>query len=134
MSWITEKDLLVSQKIHIDNDFMQTLLKRIDELELELATHTRQVKVLQNQADNLVKRGHFEKEAIEGQTLAITDAFKKLENKVQSQKGQLLIKQKIYQVILSPFPYITQVYGTICSSIPVSTSNMVVTCFCRYFK
>ena len=43
MSWITEKDLLVSQKIHIDNDFMQTLLKRIDELEAELSTHKRQV-------------------------------------------------------------------------------------------
>ncbi len=113
MSWIIEKDLLVSQKIHIDNDFMQTLLKRIDELELELATHTRQVRVLQNQADNLVKRGHFEKEVIEGQTVAITDAFKKLENKVQSQKGELLIKQKIYQVILCLFPDHAGVYYAI---------------------
>ena len=42
-SWITEKDLMVSQKIHIDNDFIQSLLKRIESLELELATHSNQV-------------------------------------------------------------------------------------------
>ncbi len=57
-----------------------------------------QVNILQDQADKLLKRGHFEKEAIEGQTAVITDAFERLENKVKSQKGQLLIKQKIYQV------------------------------------
>ena len=54
------------------------------------------------QADNLVKRGHFEKEAIETQTGAISQAFQQLENKVKSQKGQLLIKQKIYQVTNIP--------------------------------
>ena len=57
MSWITEKDLMVSQKIHIDNDFIQSLLKRIESLELELATHSNQVADLQNQADAFVKRG-----------------------------------------------------------------------------
>ena len=56
MSWIIEKDLLVSQKIHIDNDFMQTLLRRIDELELELASHTRQVRVLENQVISIFTR------------------------------------------------------------------------------
>ena len=98
MSWITEKDVLVSSEIHIDNDFMQTLLKRIDELELELATHKRQVDSLQLQADELTKRGHFEKDLIETQTADIIEAFALLETKVKSQKGQLLIKQKIYQV------------------------------------
>ena len=102
MSWITEKDVLVSSEIHIDNDFMQTLLKRIDELELELGTHKRQVETLQQQADKLVKRGHFEKDIIETQTADIVEAFALLESKVKSQKGQLLIKQKIYQVIVLP--------------------------------
>jgi hypothetical protein len=49
-------------------------------------------------ADKLVKRGHFEKDLIEGQTGDIIEAFALLERKVKSQKGQLLIKQKIYQV------------------------------------
>jgi len=45
----------VSSEIHIDNDFMQTLLKRIDELELELSTHKRQVDSLQLQVETILK-------------------------------------------------------------------------------
>jgi hypothetical protein len=106
MSWITEKDLLISQKIHIDNDFMQTLLKRIDELELELQTHRRQVSTLKDLSDKLVNRGHFEKDTIEGQTADMVKAFERLESKVKSQKGDLLIKQKIYQVSSSSFGFV----------------------------
>jgi len=64
MSWITEKNYLVSQKIHIDNDFMHTLLKRIDELDAELTTHSRQVHYLQDQAETFISRGHFERDLI----------------------------------------------------------------------
>ena len=64
MSWINEKDLMVSQKIHIDNDFIQSLLKRIESLELELATHSKEVQDLQEQADAFVKRGHFDSNEI----------------------------------------------------------------------
>ena len=67
MSWINEKDLMVSQKIHIDNDFIQSLLKRIESLELELATHTKQVQDLQEQADAFLKRGHFDSIEIKNQ-------------------------------------------------------------------
>lgn len=97
MSWINEKDLMVSQKIHIDNDFIQSLLKRIESLELELATHSKEVKDLQEQADAFVKRGHFDSVEIEKQIERITVAFQALEEKVTTQKDQLSINQKIYQ-------------------------------------
>merc|ERR1712051_897925 len=73
-SWIIEKDLLVSQKIHIDNDFIQSLLKRIEGLETELVTHKVQVQELQEEADLFVKRGHFESAEITQQMEAITTA------------------------------------------------------------
>ena len=97
MSWINEKDLMVSQKIHIDNDFIQSLLRRIESLELELATHTKQVQDLQEQADAFVKRGHFDSAEIENQMEIISTAFVKLEAKVTTQKDQLSINKKIYQ-------------------------------------
>merc|ERR1712079_838604 len=97
MSWINEKDLMVSQKIHIDNDFIQSLLKRIESLELELATHSKEVQDLQEQADAFVKRGHFDSNEIENQIEIITAAFQTLEAKVTTQKDQLSINQKIYQ-------------------------------------
>ena len=97
MSWINEKDLMVSQKIHIDNDFIQSLLRRIESLELELATHTKQVQDLQEQADAFVKRGHFDSGEIENQMEIISTAFEKLEAKVTTQKDQLSINKKIYQ-------------------------------------
>jgi len=97
MSWINEKDLMVSQKIHIDNDFIQSLLKRIESLELELATHSKEVQHLQEQADAFVKRGHFDSNEIEKQIEIITVAFQTLEAKVTTQKDQLSINQKIYQ-------------------------------------
>ena len=97
MSWINEKDLMVSQKIHIDNEFIQSLLKRIESLELELATHSNEVQDLKNQADAFVTRGHFDSVEIEKQIEIITSAFITLEEKVTTQKGQLSINQKIYQ-------------------------------------
>ena len=97
MSWITEKDLMVSQKIHIDNDFIQSLLKRIESLELELATHTHQVQDLQGQADAFAKRGHFDAVEINHQMETISASFAKLEQKVSTQKEQLSINHKIYQ-------------------------------------
>jgi len=97
MSWITEKDLMVSQKIHIDNDFIQSLLKRIESLELELATHTHQVNDLQAQADAFVKRGHFDAVEISNQMETIASAFARLEQKVLTQKDQLSINYKVYQ-------------------------------------
>lgn len=96
-SWITEKDLLVSQKIHIDNDFIQSLLKRIDSVETELSTHTEQVQELQSEADSFVKRGHFESAAISRQMEGISTAFDQLVSKVKTQKQALLVKQKVYQ-------------------------------------
>merc|ERR1719495_855228 len=97
MSWITEKDLMVSQKIHIDNDFIQSLLKRIESLELELATHSNQVGDLQNQADAFLKRGHFDAVEIKNQMDVISAAFSRLEQKVSTQKEQLSINYKVYQ-------------------------------------
>merc|ERR1712183_770026 len=97
MSWINEKDLMVSQKIHIDNDFIQSLLKRIESLELELATHSKEVQDLQDQAEAFVKRGHFDTIEIQKQIETITLAFQSLEAKVTTQKDQLSINQKIYQ-------------------------------------
>ena len=111
MSWITEKDLMVSQKIHIDNDFIQSLLKRIDSLELELATHSNQVADLQDQADAFVKRGHFDAVEIKSQMDVIAAAFAKLEQKVSTQKEQLSINYKVntssaHTYNLNPRPYI----------------------------
>ncbi len=97
MSWITEKNLLISQKIHIDNDFIQSLLKRIDSLETELTTHMKQVEELQENADTYVKRGHFESAKITSSMEEISTAFNQLMSKVQSQKQELLVKHKIYQ-------------------------------------
>lgn len=98
-SWITEKDLMVSQKIHIDNDFIQSLLKRIEALEVELATHAEQVQELKVDADSFVKRGHFESAEIAQQMEAITSAFDSLLSKVKSQKEVLLVKQRVYQFL-----------------------------------
>lgn len=97
MSWINEKDLMVSQKIHIDNDFIQSLLKRIESLELELATHSKQVDDLQSQANAFAKRGHFDSPEIKKQMEVIAMAFTRLEQKVTIQKDQLNITSKIYQ-------------------------------------
>ena len=96
-SWITEKDLLVSQKIHIDNDFIQSLLKRIDALETELVTHKVQVQELQEEADLFVKRGHFESDEITAQMSVISKAFEELLVKVKSQKEALMVKRRVYQ-------------------------------------
>ncbi len=96
-SWIIEKDLLVSQKIHIDNDFIQSLLKRIEGLETDLVTHKVQVQELQEEADLFVKRCHFESAEITQQMEAISEAFENLLAKVKSQKEALVVKQRVYQ-------------------------------------
>ena len=96
-SWIIEKDLLVSQKIHIDNDFIQSLLKRIETLETDLVTHKVQVQELQEEADLFVKRGHFESGEIVDQMTAISTAFENLLAKVKSQKEALVVKSRVYQ-------------------------------------
>ena len=96
-SWIIEKDLLVSQKIHIDNDFIQSLLKRIEALETELVTHKVQVQELQEEADLFAKRGHFESDEITTQMTTIAIAFEELLVKVKSQKEALMVKRRVYQ-------------------------------------
>lgn len=98
-SWIVEKDLLVSQKIHIDNDFIQSLLKRIEGLETDLVTHKIQVQELQEEADLFVKRGHFESEEIAKNMESIATAFNSLLAKVKSQKEALVVKRRIYQFL-----------------------------------
>ena len=96
-SWIIEKDLMVSQKIHIDNDFIQSLLKRVDALDTELGTHSEQVEELKAEADSFVKRGHFESAEITSQIESIVNAFDNLLTKVKTQKEALIVKQRMYQ-------------------------------------
>lgn len=96
-SWIVEKDLMVSQKIHIDNDFIQSLLKRVDSLDTELATHKEQVEQLKLEAESFIKRGHFESAEITRQIESIGSAFDNLVTKVKTQKEALIVKQRMYQ-------------------------------------
>ena len=96
-SWIVEKDLMVSQKIHIDNDFIQSLLKRVDSLDTELATHKEQVEQLKVEAESFIKRGHFESAEITRQIESIGSAFDNLVTKVKTQKEALIVKQRMYQ-------------------------------------
>ena len=96
-SWIVEKDLMVSQKIHIDNDFIQSLLKRVDSLDTELATHKEQVEQLKADAESFIKRGHFESAEITHQMESIASAFDNLLTKVKTQKEALIVKQRMYQ-------------------------------------
>ena len=104
-SWIIEKDLLVSQKIHIDNDFIQSLLKRIDALETELVTHKVQVQELQEEADLFVKRGHFESDEITTQMSVISTAFEELLVKVRGlleyqRNAEIILRQTLITIFL----------------------------------